>query len=201
MKPAPGAVPERWATHRLVSIAARLDERRLNRRLARLGLTTGSLDALETAAEREPTTATDLAETLCVSRQSLGKVLSRLQSLGLLTKVAGRDGRSADIHLTSKGRDILATAENLIRDGIESGAADEGLFRRHLEQHILRLRNAEQGATTRHLGPDINAPSAPGGGHRRDRQKTHYNATGVTPWRQPTGLPEPKLPSKEQPRQ
>jgi hypothetical protein len=42
MKLPPGTIPEQWATHRPVSIAARLDERRLNRRLAKFGLTTGS---------------------------------------------------------------------------------------------------------------------------------------------------------------
>jgi DNA-binding MarR family transcriptional regulator len=187
MKAQPGTVPEQWATHRLVSIAARLDERRLNRRLARLGLTTGSLDALETAAELEPTTATDLAEMLCVSRQSLGKVLRRLQSLGFLTKEPGRDGRSADIYLTPEGRAVLSAAGNLIREGTEAEAPDEVLFRRQLEQHILRLRNSERNTAARHTNSD--------------RQNKNLTTTGATIWRQQTGLPDPKPPFKKQPRQ
>lgn len=143
MKARPGPAPDRWATYRLVSVAARLNERRLNRQLARLGLTTGSLDALEAAAELEPATVTDLAAILCVSRQSLGKVVRRLQSIGLLIKEPARDGRSADICLTQQGRDVLSAAENLIRDETEAEAANEKLLRKQLEQHIRRLRNAE----------------------------------------------------------
>lgn len=148
----PGPAPDQWATHQLVSIAARLYERRLNRRLARLKLTTGALDALETAAVLEPTTVTDLAATLCVSRQSMGKVIRRLQSLGFLTKEPARDGRSADIRLTPEGRDVLSSAEDLIRDGAGNEGADEALFRKQLEEHISDLRNAERSTMTRH-GP------------------------------------------------
>ncbi|WP_458779766.1 MarR family winged helix-turn-helix transcriptional regulator [Arthrobacter sp. D3-16] len=138
-----GPGPDQWATHQLVSIAARLMERRLNRRLATLKLTTGALDALETTAALEPTTVTDLAATLCVSRQSMGKVIRRLQSLGLLTKEPARDGRSADIRLTPEGHHVLSAAEDLIREGTEAEGAEEALFRRQLEEHIRDLRNAE----------------------------------------------------------
>ncbi|WP_146069273.1 MarR family transcriptional regulator [Arthrobacter sp. ZGTC412] len=169
MESRPGPVPDQWATYRLISVAARLNERRLNRRLARLGLTTGSLDALETAAELEPTTATDLAVTLCVSRQSLGRVLRRLQSLGFLAKEPGRDGRSADIHLTPEGRDVLSAAEELIREGTGAEAANEALFRRQLEQHIRALRNAEQTTHTRHAATNLPPPSASGPSHLLSR--------------------------------
>ncbi|MDP9998397.1 MarR family winged helix-turn-helix transcriptional regulator [Pseudarthrobacter sulfonivorans] len=137
--PHPG--PEQWATHRLVSIAARLTERRLNRQLARLKLTTGALDALEAVAELQPATTTDLAALLCVSRQSLGKVLQRLQGLGLLTKEPAKDGRSTNIRLTDAGRSALSTAEDLVQALPEAEAETE--FRRHLEQHITELRKTE----------------------------------------------------------
>jgi DNA-binding MarR family transcriptional regulator len=187
MKAQPGTVPEQWATHKLVSIAARLDERRLNRRLAKLGLTTGSLDALETTAELESTTATGLAEMLCVSRQSLGKVLRRLQNLGFLTKEPGRDGRSADIRLTAEGRAVLSAAGELIHEGTEAEAPGDALFRRQLEKHILRLRNSERTTAARHTNID--------------RQKKNSTTTGATTWRQPTAPPDPKPPFKKQPRQ
>jgi len=148
----PDPVPE-WATHRLVTIAARLSERRLNRRLARLGLTISALDALETAAELEPTTVTELSALLCVSGQSLGKVVHRLQNLGLLTRERGRDGRTADIRLTATGRDVLATAEDLVQAGTKTQAEDEALFRRELEEHIRRLGDAEPPSFRRTLPP------------------------------------------------
>ncbi|WP_373462222.1 MULTISPECIES: MarR family transcriptional regulator [Micrococcaceae] len=201
LKSEPGPVPDQWATHRLVSIAARLYERRLNRRLARLGLTTGSLDALDAAASLEPATASDLADMLCVSRQSLGKVLRRLQKLGFLTREPGRDGRSADVRLTRAGREVLSAAEELVRNGPEAAATDEALFRRQLEQHIGYLRNAEQSTLTRHADAVRQARPARGSGHRQNPVKTHFNEAGASIWRQQTGLPAPKPPSKEQPRQ
>lgn len=166
-RPVPG--PDQWATYRLVSVAARLNDRRLNRRLARLGLTTGSLDALETAAELEPTTVTDLAELLCVSRQSMGKVLRRLQSLGFLKKEPARDGRSADICLTQQGRDVLSAAENLIREETASDSSSEKLLRRQLEEHIRHLRNAEGSTPVGHVGADRQTRAANGSGHRSER--------------------------------
>jgi DNA-binding MarR family transcriptional regulator len=163
----PSQVPDQWATHRLVTIAARLNERRLNRRLAQLGLTTSALDALESAAELEPTTVTDLAALLCVSSQSLGKLLRRLQNLGFLTKERGRDGRTADIRLTPEGRDVLARAEDLVGAGTKAEAADEALFRQQLEQHIRRLRDAELPTSLparpyRRAGADPGAPHGHG---------------------------------------
>ena len=201
MNSRPGPVPEQWATHQLVSIAARLNERRLNRRLAKLKLTTGALDALEAAAAREPATATDLAAMLCVSRQSMGKVIRRLQGMGLLTKEPGRDGRSADIRLTPEGRDVLSSAEDLIRDGAGNEGADEALFRRQLEEHISDLRNAEPSTMTWHPATDRQPRPGPGAGHGQDPRKTHLNETGATVWLQRTGLPDPKEPFKKQPRQ
>ena len=143
--PHPG--PEQWATHRLVSIAARLTERRLNRQLARLKLTKGGLDALEAVAELQPATATDVASMLCVSRQSLGKVLRRLQELGFLAKERARDGRSANIRLTEAGQAALSTAEGLVQALPEADADAE--FRRQLEQHITQLRNTEHSSLPR----------------------------------------------------
>jgi DNA-binding MarR family transcriptional regulator len=171
-----------------VTIAARLNERRLNRRLARLGLTTSALDALESAAELEPTTVTDLAALLCVSSQSLGKLLSRLQNLGLLTRERGRDGRTADIRLTPKGREVLATAEDLVQAATKAETDDEALFRRQLEEHIRRLRDAEL-PTPRRTGPQPRsradpgvrrthepAPHAQAPTHHKKREKLHdYN--------------------------
>ncbi|MBT2566309.1 winged helix DNA-binding protein [Arthrobacter sp. ISL-85] len=133
--------PEQWATHRLITITARLTERRLNRQLAHLKLTSSGVDALEVVAELDTTTLTELAELLCVSSQSLGKVIHRLQGLGFLTKERARDGRSANIRLTETGRAALSTAEDLVRALPEAEADAE--FRRQLEHHITRLRNTE----------------------------------------------------------
>ncbi|WP_458782201.1 MarR family winged helix-turn-helix transcriptional regulator [Arthrobacter sp. D3-16] len=196
-----GPAPEQWTTHRLLSIATRLNELRLNRRLAKLGLTTSALDALETAAALEPTTVTDLAATLCVSRQSMGKVLRRLQSLGFLTKEPARDGRSADLRLTPEGHEVLSAAEDLISDGTGAEGKDDVLFRRQLEQHIRDLRKAELNTITRHPAKNRQPQHTTGSGHRQEPRTPHLKETGATLWLQQTGLPEPKQTYKRQPRQ
>ncbi len=167
MKASPRWEPEQWATHRLVSIAARLTERQLNRKLARLRLTKGALDALEAVAELEPTTASDVATLLCVSRQSLGKVLRRLHELGFLTKEPARDGRSATIRLTDSGRAALSTAEDLVQASPEAEAELE--FRRQLEQHIIQLRNTEHTPLSpgRNLKPPSRRMSPSAAGHHK----------------------------------
>jgi DNA-binding MarR family transcriptional regulator len=193
---APAPTPEQWATHRLVSIAARLSERRLNRQLARLKLTKAALDALEAVAELEPTTASDVAELLCVSRQSLGKVLRRLQGMGFLTKERAKDGRSADIHLTEAGQATLSTAEELVHALPEAEADTE--FRRQLEQHITQLRATEHTTLPRRNTRGRRTGSR---GSPPEITSTHLNETGAHPWLQPTGQPGPRQTSRRQPRQ
>uniref|UniRef100_UPI003F49897B MarR family winged helix-turn-helix transcriptional regulator n=1 Tax=Pseudarthrobacter oxydans TaxID=1671 RepID=UPI003F49897B len=129
----------------MVCIAARLHERQLNQQLARYGLSFSALDAMEVIAERQPATATDVAATLCVTRQSLGKVLRRLQSLGFLTKEPGRDARTAILRLTPAGRGVLSAAEHLIGEQTPTDTADGREFRRQLEIHVRHLRNTERG--------------------------------------------------------
>lgn len=132
-----------WPTYRLLGMAARLDERRINRKLTHLGLTKGSLDELDSIAEREPAKATDLAAQLCVSQQSLGKVLRRLQGLGFLTKEHGSDGRCTSIRLTQRGRSVLGTAEGLVHGLTQRGIDTHTAFRSKLQQHISGLRKSE----------------------------------------------------------
>ena len=164
-----------WATYRLVGVAARLAERQLNRQLACLKLTKGALDALEAVAELEPATASDVADLLCVSRQSLGRVLRRLQGLGFLAKEPARDGRSASIRLTEAGHSARSTAEDLVRALPETGTGTE--FRRHLEQHVARLRNAghtplpRDGTLGRH--PGSRSSTSP------NITNTHLNGSGA----------------------
>jgi DNA-binding MarR family transcriptional regulator len=132
--------PERWPTHRLLSIAARLDELRINRNLTHLGLTKGSLDVLEAVADLEPVSVSDLAALLCVSKQSLGRVVRRLQGLGFLSRERSDDRRYTDVRLTPGGRKVLATAETLVQ-GLKQGRPDtDSALRLDLERYIRDLR-------------------------------------------------------------
>lgn len=132
--------PERWPTHRLLSIAARLDELRINRNLTQLGLTKASLDIMESVAELEPVTVSDLAALLCVSKQSLGRVVRRLQGLGFLSRERAGDRRYTNIRLTHHGRKVLATAETLVQRLKRSRPDTESALRLDLERYIRDLR-------------------------------------------------------------
>jgi DNA-binding MarR family transcriptional regulator len=140
MAPVDGGEPLPWATHRILGVAARLDELRINRMLAHLSLTKGALDALESVADLEPAKVSDLAALMSVSKQSLGKVLRRLERLGLLSKERGTDGRSTSIKLTARGRTVLATAEELLGAMTRPGTDEEEALRRSLQQHLNDLR-------------------------------------------------------------
>ncbi|MDQ1059991.1 DNA-binding MarR family transcriptional regulator [Arthrobacter globiformis] len=132
--------PESWPTHRLLSIAARLNELRINRNLMHLGLTKGSLDVLESVAELEPVTVSDLATLLCVSKQSLGRVVRRLQGLGLLSRERSGDRRYSDIRVTHQGRKVLATAEALVQRLTQNKSDIEPALHHDLERYIRDLR-------------------------------------------------------------
>jgi DNA-binding MarR family transcriptional regulator len=140
---ADAAEPDDWPTHRLLSIAARVDELWINRNLAQLGLTKSALDALEAVAEIEPANLSDVAALLRVSKQSTGRLISRLQSLGLLAKAPGNDRRNANIRLTEQGRSALREAEELIHAMPHGGPATEEMLRRHLQDHISALSRQE----------------------------------------------------------
>lgn len=156
---------------------------------------------MEAVAELQPATATDVAALLCVTRQSLAKVLRRLQSMGFMTKEPGRDGRSAYLKLTREGRDVLSAAGNLIQEGTGNESEDDHEFRHQLEQHIRQLRNTEQGRAA-HEPKEQRTRTGPVPRHGQEQRTNHSNYTGATTWLlQQTGQPEPKQPSKGQPRQ
>ena len=136
--------PAGWSTHRLLSTAARLDERRINRCLLGLGLTKSSFDALDCVEELGPATQNYLADELGITAQSLGKILDRLKDLGLLIKERGTaDGRVRSVRLTARGRSVLRTAEELVRALPRPERQAEVDLRHHLERHIAYLTETE----------------------------------------------------------
>lgn len=132
-----------WPTVRLVGMAARLDERRINRAITHLGLTKGSLEALETIAELHTARSSELAALLCVSAQSMGKVVRRLESLGLLTKRRGIDGRTASIELTQHGVDVIGAAAELLQGLAQPWTDTDPAFRSNLAYRVSDLRSLE----------------------------------------------------------
>lgn len=121
-----------WPTYRILCVTARLEELRINRRLGHLHQTMGSLEALESVANLGTATTSDLAALMSVSKQSLGKVLHRLEGLGLLRKERGRDARSTNITLTPRGQAVMATAEKILDAMEHPDTGEDAALRRSL---------------------------------------------------------------------
>jgi len=95
---------------RLVSLAARLVQRRQDDVLTPLGLTRASVIALEGIAPG-PLNQEQLAAAVHVKSQTLGKILARLQIAGLVSRSRHpRDRRQLVVGLTVAGRAALEAA-------------------------------------------------------------------------------------------
>jgi DNA-binding MarR family transcriptional regulator len=124
-----------WSTHQLLSMAARLVERRQDRALAALGLTHAAVIALQCVANG-PLNQERLAAQIKVQSQSLGKVLARLESTGLVTRTRSRvDRRSIEVAITEAGRRALDEARRAERNALPPGIAR----RRTLHEELARV--------------------------------------------------------------
>ncbi len=76
------------------------------------------------AASDGPTTSTDLAALMGISKQAASKVVDALEDSGYVERKAGAvDGRQRLVHLTRRGRRLLAAVEQ-IYDDLETRWAD-----------------------------------------------------------------------------
>lgn len=124
-----------WSTHQLLSMAARLVERRQDRALAALGLTHAAVIALQ-CLEGGPLNQERLAAQIKVQSQSLGKVLARLEAGGLVTRSRSPvDRRSIDVAITEAGRRALEAARQAERDALPPGISR----RRSLHDELARV--------------------------------------------------------------
>ncbi len=95
---------------RLLSLAARLVQRRQDAVLAPLGLTRAAVIALE-GLDAGALNQEQLAAAVHAKSQTLGKILARLQLAGLVSRTRHpRDRRQLVIGLTDAGRAALAAA-------------------------------------------------------------------------------------------
>lgn len=109
---------KRWRTDQLLSMAARVVERRKDQALAALGLSHAAVIALQGLAGG-PLNQEQLARRIAVQSQSLGKVLGRLEESGLVTRTRDqRDRRQFSVALTTSGIAALATAHRIERDAL-----------------------------------------------------------------------------------
>jgi len=99
---------ELWPTSRLLSTAARLVELAWNEKLRPLGLTYPAVLTLDAVATAGPITPGDLARSVRVQAQTMGPLLSRLESRGFIRREPNRfDRRSQLISITDLGMTLL----------------------------------------------------------------------------------------------
>jgi len=164
-------------SYRLLTTAARLIQRRQEQALAPLGLTRAAVIALEAVASR-PMNQEQLAAKVHVQGQTLGRVLARLESQGLVTRTRNAaDRRQLQVKLTQAGKTALNAARQAEVDAFPVARDDDGwdALQEQLTKFIASFQApqpvepAGAGSTGRLLEskPDRAQPAAspPGQGH------------------------------------
>ena len=113
-------------SYKLLTTAARLIQRRQEQALAPLGLTRAAVIALEAVASR-PMNQEQLAAKVHVQGQTLGRVLARLESQGLVTRTRNAaDRRQLQVKLTPAGKTALNAARQAEVDAFPVARDDDG---------------------------------------------------------------------------
>jgi DNA-binding MarR family transcriptional regulator len=134
--------PEFLDGYRLLSQAARLAQHRHDQVLAPLGLTRAAAIAMEGLAPG-PLNQEQLATVIHVKSQTIGRVLERLQSAGLVTRTRQpHDRRQLSVGLTDAGRTVLQAA----RDAQANAFPADFQGWRKLREELTRFVNHLQGS-------------------------------------------------------
>ena len=132
----PNADAEQWGPHQLLSMAARLIQRRQDQALAELGLTHAAVIALQGLAA-VPLNQEQLAEDIHVRSQSLGRVLVRLEDAGLVSrKSSPMDRRSNEVAITEAGLGALAAARQVEKETLPPDIVEGTVLSRELARVI-----------------------------------------------------------------
>ena len=110
--------PHARDVYRLLTAAARLVQRLHDDALAPLGLTRAAVIALEAVAPR-PMYQEQLAASVHVQSQTLGRVLARLEDAGLVTRTRNPDDRRQfQVEITDAGTAALQAASQAERAAV-----------------------------------------------------------------------------------
>ncbi|MFJ5694477.1 MarR family winged helix-turn-helix transcriptional regulator [Arthrobacter sp. NPDC093125] len=132
----PNADAEQWGPHQLLSMAARLIQRRQDQALADLGLTHAAVIALQ-GLTSGPLNQEQLAEEIHVRSQSLGRVLARLEEAGFVArKSSSLDRRSNDVSITEAGLRALAAARQVEKETLPPDVVEGTVLSRELARVI-----------------------------------------------------------------
>lgn len=120
-----------------LSLAARLQERRLEDRLRLLGLNRTTWCILLAIANENLTQPSDIATFVGIDRTATSRALRGMEEDGLVARSSGReDRRTRMITLTDKGRQAVAKATPHAR---ENGALMAELMSEDEHRELLRL--------------------------------------------------------------
>ncbi|MCU1519914.1 MAG: MarR family transcriptional regulator [Arthrobacter sp.] len=139
--------PNLRGSYRLLATAARLVQRRQDEALAPLGLTRAAVIALEAVAPR-PMNQEQLAAKVHVQSQTLGRVLARLESQGLLTRTRNEtDRRQLQVELTKAGKETLAAAREAENSAFPAAMDLEGweILQQQLARFVESLQSPSPG--------------------------------------------------------
>lgn len=170
--------PYRQGTFRLVMTAARLIRYRQNEALAPLNMTRAALIALEAIAPR-PLNQEQLAAKVHVQSQTLGRVLSRLEAGGYITRTRNPvDRRQLHVQLTSAGRAALVTARQAEIDAYPTSldVEDWRTFQEQLERFVHALGAPRRPRSARAVLRD----ASPAPGRDAGQEGSHLPRSGPT---------------------
>lgn len=120
----------------LLTTAARLVQRHFDDALAPLGLTRAAVIALKAMSGR-PTNQEQLAAVVRVQSQTLGRVLSRLETGGLVTRTRDpQDRRQFQVEITDAGEAALKAAREAESAALPSGFDEWEILREQLSRFI-----------------------------------------------------------------
>lgn len=134
MVPHPDA--DQWGPHQLLSMAARLVQRRQDQALAELGLTHAAVIALQGLLDG-PLNQEQLAADIKVRSQSIGRVLSRLEGAGLVARESSSlDRRHNEVSITEAGRQALEAARKAEQEALPPDVVGGTVLGRELARVI-----------------------------------------------------------------
>ncbi|XAS63736.1 MarR family winged helix-turn-helix transcriptional regulator [Pseudarthrobacter sp. So.54] len=131
----------------LLTTAARLVQRRFDDALAPLGLTRAAVIALKAVAPR-PLNQEQLAAAVFVQSQTLGRVLTRLEGEGLVTRKRDpHDRRQFQVEITDSGEAALLAATDAERAAFPPTFDGWDILREQLSRFVSSFPNPPQGRT------------------------------------------------------
>ena len=164
MVPNPDA--DQWGPHQLLSMAARLVQRRQDQALAELGLTHAAVIALQGLLDG-PLNQEQLAADIKVRSQSLGRVLSRLEAAGLVARESSSlDRRHNEVSITEAGRQALEAARKAEQEALPPDVVGGTVLGRELARVISYFPGRAKTGSAKPQDPP--AGGGPGAGENVD---------------------------------